>query len=154
VDVFCILLEHGVDLSVQDKGRWTPLHLASKGGLVDIVHALLNYSTDMTAQDRDGWTPLHRASRGGHLDVTCILLEHGADVKAQDKLGWTALHHISRGGHVDVAHFILIILVTHDESTFFQNDERSTGWTHVTSKSKPKARVVYHTCNICSVIYF
>jgi hypothetical protein len=33
-----------------------------------------------------------------------------------------------------------LILVTHDESTFFQNDERSTGWSHATSKSKPKAK--------------
>ncbi len=33
-----------------------------------------------------------------------------------------------------------LILVTHDESTFFQNDERNTGWTHATSKSKPKAK--------------
>ena len=33
-----------------------------------------------------------------------------------------------------------LILVTHDKSTFFQNDERNTGWTHVTSKSKPKAK--------------
>jgi len=121
------------------------------------VCALLDYGADVMAQDRDRWTPLHRASRGGHLDVTHILLEHGTDAKAQDKLGWTALaalHCVSQGGHVDVVHFILIILVTHDESTFFQNDERSTGWTHVTSKSKPKARVVYHTYNICSVIYF
>jgi hypothetical protein len=33
-----------------------------------------------------------------------------------------------------------LILVTHDESTFFQNDERDTGWSHATSKSKPKAK--------------
>lgn len=33
-----------------------------------------------------------------------------------------------------------LILVTHDESTFFQNDERTTGWNHATSKSKPKAK--------------
>ena len=33
-----------------------------------------------------------------------------------------------------------LILVTHDESTFFQNDERNTGWNHATSKSKPKAK--------------
>jgi len=36
-------------------------------------------------------------------------------------------------------HFRLI-LVTHDESTIFQNDEHNTGWTHTTSKSKPKAK--------------
>ena len=33
-----------------------------------------------------------------------------------------------------------LILVTHDESTFFQNDERNTGWSHESSKSKPKAK--------------
>jgi hypothetical protein len=33
-----------------------------------------------------------------------------------------------------------LIPVTHDESTFFQNDERNTGWSHATSKSKPKAK--------------
>jgi hypothetical protein len=33
-----------------------------------------------------------------------------------------------------------LILVTHDESTFFQNDERNTGWSHADSKSKPKAK--------------
>lgn len=33
-----------------------------------------------------------------------------------------------------------LILVTHDESTFFQNDERNTGWSHAASKSKPKAK--------------
>ena len=33
-----------------------------------------------------------------------------------------------------------LILVTHDESIFFQNDECNTGWSHMTSKSKPKAK--------------
>jgi hypothetical protein len=33
-----------------------------------------------------------------------------------------------------------LILVTHDESTFFQNNEHNTGWSHTTSKSKLKAK--------------
>jgi hypothetical protein len=33
-----------------------------------------------------------------------------------------------------------LILVIHDESTFFQNDERNTGWSHATSKLNPKAK--------------
>ena len=33
-----------------------------------------------------------------------------------------------------------LILITHDESTFFQNDERKTGWSHTTTKSKLKAK--------------
>ena len=38
-----------------------------------------------------------------------------------------------------MGHFRLI-LVTHNESTFFQNDERDTGWSHANTKSKPKAK--------------
>ena len=33
-----------------------------------------------------------------------------------------------------------LILVTYDESMFFQNDEGNTGWSHATSKTKPKAK--------------
>jgi hypothetical protein len=33
-----------------------------------------------------------------------------------------------------------LILVTHDKSTFFQNDKRNMGWTHSTSKAKLKAK--------------
>ena len=33
-----------------------------------------------------------------------------------------------------------LILVMHNESTFFQNDEHDTGWSHATSKAKPKAK--------------
>ena len=38
-----------------------------------------------------------------------------------------------------IGHFHLI-LVTHNEFTFFQNNEHNTGWSHATSKSKPKAK--------------
>ena len=33
-----------------------------------------------------------------------------------------------------------LVLVTHNESTFFQNNECNTGWSHTTSRSKPKAK--------------
>jgi hypothetical protein len=38
-----------------------------------------------------------------------------------------------------IRHFHLI-LVTYDKSTFFQNDEHNTGWSHRMSKLKPKAK--------------
>jgi hypothetical protein len=38
-----------------------------------------------------------------------------------------------------IGHFRLI-LVMHNESTFFQNNEHNTGWSHADSKSKPKAK--------------
>ncbi|KAJ7307025.1 hypothetical protein DFH08DRAFT_657161, partial [Mycena albidolilacea] len=33
-----------------------------------------------------------------------------------------------------------LILVTHDESTFFQNDRKKTGWTHKTNKPTPQQK--------------
>jgi hypothetical protein len=33
-----------------------------------------------------------------------------------------------------------LILVTHDESTFFQNDRKKTGWTHKTDKPTPQRK--------------
>jgi len=33
-----------------------------------------------------------------------------------------------------------LILVTHNESTFFQNNEHNMGWSHATSKSELKAK--------------
>ncbi|KAI0265291.1 hypothetical protein BC834DRAFT_808271, partial [Gloeopeniophorella convolvens] len=44
-----------------------------------------------------------------------------------------------RGFPVPGGHFRLI-LVTHDESTFFQNDQRKTAWGHKDDKPTPKAK--------------
>jgi hypothetical protein len=43
------------------------------------------------------------------------------------------------GFPVPRAHFRLI-LVTHDESTFYQNDERKTHWAHSSSTPTPKQK--------------
>jgi hypothetical protein len=43
------------------------------------------------------------------------------------------------GFPVPGGHFHLI-LIMHDESTFFQNDVHNTGWSNATSKLKPKAK--------------
>lgn len=34
----------------------------------------------------------------------------------------------------------LLILVTHDESTFYKTDQRKTKWTHATQKPQPEKK--------------
>ena len=62
VDVARMLVEHGADVSAQDKYGWTPLHWASTKGQGDVARMLVEHGADVSAQDEYGWTPLHRAS--------------------------------------------------------------------------------------------
>jgi ankyrin repeat protein len=107
VKAACKLIEHGADVSAQNKGGRAPLHLASSWGQVDAARMLIERGADLTAQDDGGNTPLHLALGGGKIDVTRMLIERGADVKAQDKNGKTPLHLASQSGQVDVVRMLI-----------------------------------------------
>src|SRR6202012_1590455 len=72
------LLDHGAKVNVKEQGRWTPLHLASYNGYLEIVHLLLERGADIHAQNFCGWTPLRAASASGHFMITQLLSEYGA----------------------------------------------------------------------------
>ena len=85
----------------------TPLHLASRGGHVEVARFLVEHEADVTARDHLGGTPLHQASTFGHIDLARFLVEHGADVTARDGDGATPLHQASTFGCVGLARFLV-----------------------------------------------
>lgn len=63
------------------------LHLAAKGGFLDICEILFEESSKELALDltnTDERTPLHFAAMKGHLDICEFLVENGAILDPQD----------------------------------------------------------------------
>ncbi|XP_023933464.1 ankyrin repeat domain-containing protein 39-like [Lingula anatina] len=81
-----LLLQHGVDTSIQDRGGMTPLHRAAHCGHTQCVQLLFQHGADTSIQDRGGMTPLHRAAHCGHTQCVQLLFQHGADTSIQDRV--------------------------------------------------------------------
>ncbi len=82
-------------INVQDNLGYTPLHLASGKGHIEIVEFLLNHGADIELEIFIGDTPLllaARYARDGQYETIKTLLEHGAKVNHKDEDGRTALH--------------------------------------------------------------
>lgn len=62
--------EKGVDID------YTPLHLAAKYNIPEVVSLLLQRGANANAQTARGWTPLHYAAQGGALSSIEALLNH------------------------------------------------------------------------------
>ncbi|MGR3310605.1 MAG: ankyrin repeat domain-containing protein [Candidatus Brocadiales bacterium] len=83
------------EINVQDAQGFTPLHLASGKGHIEIVEFLLNHGADIELEIFNGDTPLlvaARYARYGQYETIKTLLEHGAKVNHKDKHGRAALH--------------------------------------------------------------
>lgn len=82
-------------INVQESEGFTPLHLASSKGHIEIVEFLLNHGADTELEIFNGDTPLlvaARYARYGQYETLKTLLEHGAKVNHKDETGRTALH--------------------------------------------------------------
>jgi ankyrin repeat protein len=76
--VLRLLLEHGADINVQNQLGWSPLHLASINGALDVGHLLLGHGADVQAKGNDGKTALQEAADRGYNEVVELLRKHGA----------------------------------------------------------------------------
>ena len=108
------LCQNRAELNSTDDFGFTPLHLASMNGHLQIVKILFNYNTNASAvtekddvyiSDRDdrrygmrarhgGDTALHLAAAYGHINLVVFLIKKGAEANAENvSLERTPLHH-------------------------------------------------------------
>ena len=103
-----LLLERGASVHTRNKDGRTPLHLASKHELYDVVALLIKFGADVNAQDNNNMTPLHCAIDSYWSFVAAqLILDHGANIHLRDKNGQTPLHLASRRGLSDVVALLL-----------------------------------------------
>ena len=57
---------------------YTPLHVASHFGQINMVRFLLQHGADVKASTSIGYTPLHQAAQQGHTTIVNLLLENSA----------------------------------------------------------------------------
>ncbi|KAH9061940.1 ankyrin repeat-containing domain protein [Lactarius vividus] len=122
-----LLLEHGGEANSQNKNQETPLHVASRGGRLEIARALLEHASAKNARSqtpwrlglkgsganvnalaKDNWTPLHSACSWGRLEITRLLLDHGAKANAETDYGETPLYAVTNGKYESQEDGVLI----------------------------------------------
>lgn len=74
--------KNGADINAATKGGYTPLHIASHYGQINMVRFLLQHGADVKSTTSLDYTPLHQAAQQGHANIVNVLLEHNADPNA------------------------------------------------------------------------
>jgi ankyrin repeat protein len=88
-----MLIEHGAEVTSQNKVGSNPLHLVSTPlywtpeslqRYAEVAQILLEHGADVTAQNKRGLTPLFLASQCA--EVARVLLQHSADPETHDDM--------------------------------------------------------------------
>lgn len=105
-DIECVRMlveDYNADVNVLDEAGYSPLHLAAKYGLIDIMHTLIDHGSlvnfhtaindsrtrDLVAPYYDVMTePLSLCLENNHIECARLLLQSGADVNQQYFLGY------------------------------------------------------------------
>ncbi len=84
-------LGEGANVNCKGNLGFTPLHIASYPGNVELAKMLIMKGADVNGKDNFGLTPLHMASQQGHLELVELLIENGANVNDKESNGTTPL---------------------------------------------------------------
>ena len=102
-----VLLKNGADVnSVTNLGA-TPLFLAARSGVYDVVKALLSYNPDLELTLADGASALIGGIRSGNAEVVRLLLEAGANINHQSERNRFPLQFAVERNMVDVLRVLM-----------------------------------------------
>ncbi|XP_060605993.1 ankyrin-2-like isoform X12 [Ruditapes philippinarum] len=90
------------------KSGFTPLHIASHYGNVNVGTLLIQRGADVNFRAKNNITPLHVAGRWGKNNMIILLLDNKATIDEKTRDGLTPLHCAARSGHENVVDTLLI----------------------------------------------
>ena len=83
VEIVQQLLKSGADPNTRRADGSTPLHRASRYGLLEVTRLLLRYGANIDEKDEKGRTPFQVALSHGHGEITQLLVEHRASLRTR-----------------------------------------------------------------------
>ncbi len=104
-----------VSSSFARQSAFTPLHVASRQGDIQLAEAVLRSAGAqrlLNAPEHEGLTPLHLAAANGHAPVVAKLVEYGASPLAKTQAGVTPKQLAEAKLHVSSQYAKVVELLT------------------------------------------
>ncbi|KAK8387336.1 hypothetical protein O3P69_018129 [Scylla paramamosain] len=102
-----LLLKKGADPAIISKNGFSPLHIVSYKGDVEIVRLFLENCSHLDHTGAGSLTALHLSCLSGQLEVTQALAQRGANIEARDAVSYSPLHIACLYGNETVVEYLL-----------------------------------------------
>lgn len=103
-----LLLQYGCSINQNDPcGGFTPLHIASAHGHLEVAEILLKNRANVKVLDNFGHTPMHLASQHSSLEIVKLLVEFGSEIDKIDYDDRTPLSIACARGNVDIVQYLV-----------------------------------------------
>jgi ankyrin repeat protein len=102
-----IFLDAGADVNFQGGRLGSPLQVAARRDMLEMVRVLLDAGADVNSKDGEFGTALQIAIVRGYLEIVKILLDAGADINSQAGERDTALYIATAEGYLEIVKLLL-----------------------------------------------
>ena len=106
--------------------NYTPLHLASYFGFVQVAKNMITNGCPANNADAHGITPIQIAADRGQIEIVKTLMKATLTPNIAGNDGWTPIHSAAQEGHIEI---VELLMTVSDNPNVADND----GWTPIHS---------------------
>ena len=111
INIVEYLIQFGACPLVQNHDGWSPIHVASMNGYLDILQALTRHNPfNLLTPGSENRSPVHYAAENGHINIMKHIMEvfeHYDDLLNQRcNRGWTPMHWAAFGGQFEMVKYL------------------------------------------------